>query len=615
MLFRLIRSGVLLAACGLLLAGPGNAEAQGKKKKRDAPKGADSSWKVRKPPKIKSFSPKQGTPRSKVTISGEHFDTATKVRFNGKSLKVLKVTTGTLEVKLPKDAVSDRFVVSKPGFPDSSADDAFLVVRTPKISSFTPQRGDPGVSVTIRGLHFLPKDEVLLGGVAMAVTRARPKMITAKIPAGARSGRISIRRGKRVVTSSKASFQVALPPPVISSFKPKRGSPGTVITITGKNFDSKDKVLLGGKKLKVRSRTATTLVALVGRRQATGKLTVRRGGGRNAVSTEAFTVVRPPKVKSFQPKYGPPGTRIRVFGQHFIAGDQVLIGDRTLTVRTLAATQIVAEVPAGVRSGRVAVRRGTRSVKARGKFEVQYPPTIVAAKPMGGPPGTVVQIEGTGFTKGSSVLLAGVRLKLKKKKLPAKLWVTLPKTARTGRLVVVTSAGSAQTKKNFRVQQYAQLKSFLPKKASYGALLRLQGARFAKGVRVFVGKTELKVTRVMGTQVWARIPEGTKTGKVAIETLGKRITLKQKLTVVPPAPLLAFTVTPLKARRGGEVTLTLTPPRMGVSVLLDGRPLPHKVLGGGKRLVVTVPSDAKSGYFEVEYKGRRYKAPKKLRVR
>lgn len=615
MLYRFVRLGALLAACGLLLAAPGSAEAQGKKKKREAPKGADAKWQVRKAPKIKSFSPKQGKARTQVTITGEHFDTATKVRFNGKDLKVLKVTKTTLQVKLPRDAVTDRFVVSKPGFPDSSADDSFLVERAPKISSFTPQRGDPGVSVTIRGLHFLPKDEVLLGGVAMTITRTRTKMITAKVPAGARSGRLSIRRGKRVVATSKARFQVALPPPVISSFKPTSGSPGTLIMIEGKNFDSKDQVLLGGKKLKVRSRTATKLVVLVGRRQATGKVTVRGGGGRSATSSAEFTVVRPPKIKSFQPKYGPPGTRIRVFGQHFIAGDQVLIGDRTLTVRTLASTQIVAEVPAGVRSGRVAVRRGTRTVKARGKFAVQYPPTIVSVKPMGGPPGTVVRVEGTGFTKGSSVLLAGVRLKLKKKKLPSQLWVTLPKTARTGRLVVVTSAGSAQTKKNLTVRQYAQLKSFLPKKASYGALLRLQGANFQKGVRVFVGKTELKVTRVMANQVWARIPQGAKTGKVAIETLGKRITLKQKLTVVPPAPLLAFTVTPLKARRGSEVTLTLTPPRMSVSVYLDGRPLPHKVLGGGKRLVVTVPSDAKSGYFEVEYKGRRYKAPEKLRVR
>ncbi|MCK5799472.1 MAG: IPT/TIG domain-containing protein [Deltaproteobacteria bacterium] len=601
-----------LAAILLAFAAPPSAEAQAKKK-RAAPKSADAKWKVRKPPKLTSFAPTQGLPKTSVTIMGKNFDSATKVRFNGKTLKVLAVTATTLKVRLPGDAVTDRFVLSKPGFPDHSADNAFNVVRRPKISGFTPPRGDIGVSVTIRGQHFLPTDKVLLAGKAMAVTRARATMITAKVPSDAHSGRLAIQRDKKVVATTKRSFQVALPPPVITSFKPTSGSPGTLLTVTGRNFDTRDSLFLAGKKLKIRSRTATTMVAQVAKNR-TGKISVRGSAGRRTESSAAFTVVRPQKVKSFQPAFGPPGTRVRIFGAHFISGDQVYLGDRALTLRTLAPTQIVAEVPAGVQSGRLSVRRGTRKTFARGKFLVQYPPTLVTIKPMGGPPGTIIAIEGTGFTKGTSVLLAGVRLKMKKKKLPAHLWVQLPKNARTGRLVVVTSAGSTQSKKNLHVVQYAAPTSFLPKRASYGAILRIQGKRFHKGIAVYVGKTPLTTTRVTPTQIWAKIPEGAKTGKVSVESFGKRITLKAKIEIVAPAPLLAFTVAPRNARRGSEVTLTLTPPSQGVSVYLDGRPLPHKVLAGGKQIVVTIPADAKSSYLEVEYKGRRYKAKKKLRV-
>ena len=38
--------------------------------------------------------------------------------------------------------------------------------------------------------------------------------------------------------------------------------------------------------------------------------------------------------------------------------------------------------------------------------------------------------------------------------------------------------------------------------------------------------------------------------------------------------------------------------------------------GGGSLIIITVPSDAgRRGWLEVEYRGRRYKAPRPLRVR
>lgn len=609
MSYRFIRFG-LTALAVLTLLTPAFAQ----KKPRKAPGAADSQWEVRKAPVLTSFTPTQGAPGSAVTLKGQHFDTTMKVRFNGRDLKIVKIGKTELTVKISRDAVTDRFVLVKPGFSDQSAEGLFSVVRAPKISDFNPPRGDVGITVTIHGLHFLPKDQPLLGNIPMPVTRARPKTLQAKVPTGAPSGRISIRRNGRVVATSKRTFTVSLPPPLITSFSPLRGSPGTVVKINGTNFDTRDKVSLAGKPLKIRKRSASSLEVLIGRNQS-GTFAIRGSGGRSASSTGTFYVVRPPTVKDFQPKFGPPATRIRVFGQHFLAGDAVTIGDRALTVRTTNPTLIVAEVPAGVTSGRVAVRRGTKSVYARGRFDVQYPPSVTAVTPAGGPPGITVKIDGTSFSKGASVLLAGRRLEITKKKLPTTLWVKLPKEARSGQLVVVTSAGSAQSKRPFQVVQYAQLSSFYPPKCSYGATLRLQGANFHKGIRVFVGKVELAVTRIAPTQVWAKVPQNAKTDRVTIETWGKRFSSKAKLQVVAPAPLLAFTVAPEAARRGAEVTLTLTPAANDVSVYFDGRPLPMRVLGNGKRIVVTVPSDAKTGYFEVEYKGQRYRSPKKFRVR
>jgi len=50
-------------------------------------------------------------------------------------------------------------------------------------------------------------------------------------------------------------------------------------------------------------------------------------------------------------------------------------------------------------------------------------------------------------------------------------------------------------------------------------------------------------------------------------------------------------------------------------VFFDGRPLPKKVMQGGRQLVVTIPGDARSGYFELEHRGERYRAKQIFRVR
>jgi hypothetical protein len=81
-----------------------------------------------------------------------------------------------------------------------------------------------------------------------------------------------------------------------------------------------------------------------------------------------------------------------------------------------------------------------------------------------------------------------------------------------------------------------------------------------------------------------------------------------------PKPEIEFTFTPMSGKRGSEVTLIVTPPRQ-VMVLYDGRPLPKKVFQGGRRLVVTVPGDARTGFFELELEGKRYRAKRPFRVR
>lgn len=80
-----------------------------------------------------------------------------------------------------------------------------------------------------------------------------------------------------------------------------------------------------------------------------------------------------------------------------------------------------------------------------------------------------------------------------------------------------------------------------------------------------------------------------------------------------PAQSLTFTFSPNPARRGEDVLLYLSESKP-VTVYYNGRPLPKKVSPDGKVLTVTVPGDARNGFFELTWDGQSVRASQELIV-
>lgn len=585
-----------------------------KKKKRRAPPKPEPDMPVRKAPAIGSFRPTSGAPGTIVTIEGEHFDETTKVRFNGRWLKIVGRSDSQMEVRIPRRAVTDRFVVTKAGFRDVSADDAFNVVRRPKIRGFAPRTGGYEERVTITGRHFLPDDEFVIGKRKMEVVSHKHNRVVVVIPKGAIADRFGVRRGGRIVARARRPFEVVGLAPVLSGFSPDKGGKGTVVRITGKNIEPTDWVELGGRRLPILARGAGFLEVRIGNHPS-GRFMLRGRRGRRALTADRFTVLRPPRVRGFAPKFGPPGTRITIRGDGFASGDQVYVGDAMLTIRTLFDRRIVAELPAGVSSGRVSVQRGTRRYHGRGRFEVILPPVIANVAPRKGPPGSRVTISARNLMPGVSVLLAGQSMRIVKKKLPDEVVAQVPGDGRSGAITVVTRGGSAKTPFPFRVTAFAEISSFFPLHGLVGSTVTIRGNNFHRGIEVWLGPKELPVTKITPRELKVEIPEGASTGRMRVVSHGRELKTRMPFTVDQPKPEVEFTFAPTSGRRGSEVTLFLDPPRQSVTVFFNGRPLPKRTMEGGRRLVITVPSDARTGYFELEYNGRQYRAKKKFRVR
>jgi len=84
-------------------------------------------------------------------------------------------------------------------------------------------------------------------------------------------------------------FAVWLPLPVITSFTPSSGNPGTLVTITGTDLGSPTAFTIGGATAIVISNTGTSLVGMVMPGSTTGTISITNAAG-TATSSGTFTV-------------------------------------------------------------------------------------------------------------------------------------------------------------------------------------------------------------------------------------------------------------------------------------------------------------------------------------
>ncbi len=84
---------------------------------------------------------------------------------------------------------------------------AAAATSKPVILGFTPKAGKPGSSVAITGKNLRGAKAVRFGGTGATFTVVTPTLIVAKVPRGARTGRISVTT-KHGVATSRASFKV-----------------------------------------------------------------------------------------------------------------------------------------------------------------------------------------------------------------------------------------------------------------------------------------------------------------------------------------------------------------------------------------------------------------------
>ena len=144
-------------------------------------------------PTISSFSPKSGPVGTSVRINGSGFAGTTAVRFNGVSASFTVNTQGTrIDTIVPTGATTGKITVTTPGGTATSATNFMVTVPAPTITSFSPTSGRTGTAVTITGTNFTGATAVRFGGVRASFVVNSSTQITATVPVGAVTGKISV---------------------------------------------------------------------------------------------------------------------------------------------------------------------------------------------------------------------------------------------------------------------------------------------------------------------------------------------------------------------------------------------------------------------------------------
>jgi hypothetical protein len=162
-------------------------------------------------PAITSFSPTSGTSGTSVTLTGTGFSTTlaqNSVKFNGMSASVTAATATSLTTTAPVGGTTGKITVTVNNVVATSADNFTFnapPVATVSITSFSPASGTTGTTVTITGTNFaaVTADNVVkFNGTVAGVTSASATSLSAVVPAGTTTGKITVQVGSALATSA-----------------------------------------------------------------------------------------------------------------------------------------------------------------------------------------------------------------------------------------------------------------------------------------------------------------------------------------------------------------------------------------------------------------------------
>lgn len=164
-------------------------------------------------------------------------------------------------------------------------------------------------------------------------------------------------------------------------------------------------------------------------------------------------------ISNFAPKSGAPGTVVTIYGSGFTGSTQAWVGvAKNAVLRVVSDTQVQVEVPRGATTGAVGVFNPTRAAFTAASFSVTAvatgykQPMIANFSPRSGPVGTVVTINGAGFTGVDLAWVGNAKNAPVRVLSDTQMQLSIPAGAHTGSIGIFNPAFVAFTASRFTLR-------------------------------------------------------------------------------------------------------------------------------------------------------------------
>lgn len=353
---------------------------------------------------LTSFSPARAGQGATMTIRGTHFTGANSVTFGGAPAAGYTVVSDSVITATLSQGASGVIAVTTPDG-TASRDSFTYIYPAPTLTAFTPANADSGTIVTITGANLNGVTSVTFGGTpAAAFYISGPGTISATVGSGA-SGKLAV--FSNTGADSLAGFTFIPPAPVITTFAPFSGSPGTPVTITGTGFTGVTSVSFGGiPATSFTVNSPTSITAVVGN-GSSGSITVTNATG--AATIGGFNYVAPaPVITSFSPASGPSGTVITITGTNLTGTTAVQFGNVPATYFSVVSADTIRAIVGAGATGWVSVTTGYGTTAQPG-FTLTMPVAgLTSFSPASAGTGETVTIMGTHLTNVTGVSFGGI---------------------------------------------------------------------------------------------------------------------------------------------------------------------------------------------------------------
>ncbi|MCU0425232.1 MAG: IPT/TIG domain-containing protein [Candidatus Kapabacteria bacterium] len=551
-----------------------------------------SAFTTAPPPSLFRFTPTAQAAGGVVNIIGRNFVGVRSVSFGGTNAASFVALSDTLIRAVVGAGASGLVSVTTTAGNVTLA--GFRFILPPMITGFSPSVAGPGTTITITGTNLLDITSASIGGVAAENIRVvSPSEVTILIPTNATltTNTISVLSPAGIVTTGGFTL---IPAPVLSSFSPVSGGPGTVVTLRGVNLRTVSAVRFGGVTVASFSVQSDSVLVAVLANGSTGSVSVVSSGG--TASLSGFSYIPPsPIITGFSPSDAGAGTTVTITGTNFIGVREVRFGDvPALSFVVISPTEIRAVV-ATTANGSVSVVSET-GTGSRAGFAFIPEPTLSVFTPTSAGAGSTVTLLGTNLSNASAVSFGGVSAATFVVISPTEIRAVIG-TGASGSIVVTTPGGTTSTS-GFALIPPPRITSFSPTSGHVGTLVTINGTNLTGARYVgFGGTTTSAITVISPTQMTATVPVNALTGTLSVSTPGGTATSAGIFTFIPAPTITDFS--PKALGVGGVITIIGTNFTTAATVRIGTTVAPNVTYISARELRVVVPLGTAGGSITV----------------